>query len=255
MSVVDWFSKNKQQRYEQIKKAVAYLLLQAGVRIRLGFGPGTGTLPAPPPPFERDGVTPKVQTEILSQGDWLDFEFMPAYNTYIAAYEVWIDPAQSTPVAIQQFKDAEDTFVPLFRKLYAFVKMHPLTTNADLVGMGFPVPQHTHTPAPVPTSFPEALASHPAPATVVISFLDSESKKVRKPAGVHGAEIIWAILDTAPQDQDWDKLIHSEFDTASPFTLSFTGPDRGKDLYFALRWENTRGEKGPWSDIQQTIIS
>jgi hypothetical protein len=30
--------------------------------------------------------------------------------------------------------------------------------------------------------------------------------------------------------------------------------DRGKKLYFALRWENTRGEKGPWSEIHSTII-
>jgi hypothetical protein len=31
-------------------------------------------------------------------------------------------------------------------------------------------------------------------------------------------------------------------------------PQRGKTVYFALRWENTRGEKGPWSEIMSAII-
>ncbi|MDR0728658.1 MAG: hypothetical protein LBF19_00825, partial [Prevotellaceae bacterium] len=73
-----------------------------------------------------------------------------------------------------------------------------------------------------------------------------------KPAGVHGAEIAWAILDTPPDD--WGALTHSSFDTHTPFRLSFPGDDRGKTLYFALRWENTTGEKGLWSDIQSVII-
>jgi hypothetical protein len=34
----------------------------------------------------------------------------------------------------------------------------------------------------------------------------------------------------------------------------FENDQRGKTVYFALRWENTRGEKGPWSAIQIAII-
>jgi hypothetical protein len=69
---------------------------------------------------------------------------------------------------------------------------------------------------------------------------------------VHGAEIAWAILDTPPVN--WDALTHSSFDTHTPFRLTFGGDQRGKTLYFALRWENTTGEKGPWNEIQNAII-
>jgi hypothetical protein len=69
---------------------------------------------------------------------------------------------------------------------------------------------------------------------------------------VHGAEICWAVLDTPPVN--WSQLVNSSFDTASPFRLSFEGEMRGRRLYFALRWENTRGAKGPWSEIQDTVI-
>jgi hypothetical protein len=53
---------------------------------------------------------------------------------------------------------------------------------------------------------------------------------------------------------DADELVHSSFDTHTPFKLKFNGHERGKTVYFALRWENTRGEKGPWSAVISAII-
>ncbi|MDR1864959.1 MAG: hypothetical protein LBR08_05235 [Bacteroidales bacterium] len=70
--------------------------------------------------------------------------------------------------------------------------------------------------------------------------------------GVRGAEIRWLISATPPVN--WDDLRHSEFDTRSPFTMSFSGDQRGQTVYFALRWENNTGEKGPWCEIQSAII-
>jgi peptide methionine sulfoxide reductase MsrA len=62
----------------------------------------------------------------------------------------------------------------------------------------------------------------------------------------------WAISDVPVIDTN--ELIRTVFDTHTPITLEFEGHDRGKTVYFALRWENTRGEKGPWSAIQSAII-
>jgi hypothetical protein len=83
-------------------------------------------------------------------------------------------------------------------------------------------------------------------------FEKSNGHKRGKPAGQHGAEIRWDILDAPPAR--WDELIHSDIDTSSPFTLWFEHDQRGKTVYFAARWENTRGKKGPWSDIFSAII-
>ncbi|MDR0609502.1 MAG: hypothetical protein LBG58_15030, partial [Planctomycetaceae bacterium] len=62
----------------------------------------------------------------------------------------------------------------------------------------------------------------------------------------------WAILDTPPTKIS--DLTHSSFDTRSPLTLEFDEDQRGKCVYFCLRWENTRGIKGPWSEIISAII-
>jgi hypothetical protein len=88
---------------------------------------------------------------------------------------------------------------------------------------------------------------------LTIHFYDQGSVKSKaKPAGQHGAEIRWAILDTPPVDVK--ELIHSSFDTRTPFTLEFEGHECGKTVYFCLCWENTRGEKGPWSKIVSAVI-
>jgi hypothetical protein len=126
-------------------------------------------------------------------------------------------------------------------------------TPDDLRGMGIVVPSSSRTPSPVAVDSPDADADTSTIGRVGIHFFEKGSRhKKGKPAGQHGAEIRWAILDTPPAR--WDELIHSDIDTNSPFTLIFEHDQRGKTVYFALRWENTRGEKGPWSEIQNAII-
>jgi hypothetical protein len=118
--------------------------------------------------------------------------------------------------------------------------------------MKLPIHKKTLTRAATPHTIPHVTTELPAPAVVEFHFRDVNSLHKAKPAGVHGAEIVWAVLDTPPDD--WEQLTHSMFCTRTPLRLTFNGHDRGKTLYYVLRWVNTRGEKGPWSGIQSVII-
>ncbi|MDR0725581.1 MAG: hypothetical protein LBF59_06205, partial [Prevotellaceae bacterium] len=80
----------------------------------------------------------------------------------------------------------------------------------------------------------------------------SASGRKAKPAGVHGFEFAWGIFETPPED--WGELTRSSFSTKTPLRITFSGHDRGKTLFFATRWENKRGVKGPWTDIDSTMI-
>jgi hypothetical protein len=109
-----------------------------------------------------------------------------------------------------------------------------------------------HHSAPVVATFPDFdidsnLIRHPT-----IHFYDHGKKSKAKPAGQHGAEIRRAILDALPVDVS--ALTNSSFDTHLPFTIEFERHERGKTVYFNLCWQNTRGEKGPWGEIQSAII-
>jgi hypothetical protein len=225
----DWISKSHEGRHNQAKQTMTYLS-QSSNLTRMGL---TGF-----------------------QG-WITNTLQAVYGAFTAAFESWRNPAERTPVKTAALKTAENAFIPVYRHLYnGILKDNPLVTDADLVAMGLPERgDGERHPAPVPETSPAATAKTPEAGIVEIHFRDSsvDNSSRAKPFGVHGAEIGWVVSDTPPVN--WSQLVHSSFDTASPFRLSFEGEDRGRRLYFALRWENTRGQKGPWSDIQDAIIS
>jgi hypothetical protein len=245
----DWLSLNNETLYDNAARMWAYLH-SGDAHTRLGFGmdPGGGINP-----FER-GVTGVAASTGSPNGDWLENEFFQLLNNFAAAYKAWADPALRTKVDIENLKQAKAAFTAVYRKLYQLIKHLPTVTNGDLAAMGFPtVSAPTHTPVPPPNTAPEAEIRFPAPSVVEIHFRDAGSERKGKSHGVHGAEIGWAILESAPSKMA--DLVHSSFDTNSPFRLTFDIDQRGKTLYFAVRWENTRGEKGPWSEIHNVIVT
>jgi hypothetical protein len=178
-------------------------------------------------------------------------------STLITAFEQKLtlteDPSTRTKVTVQAKNDArKDVETKTRIVLKAYVTYNPLVTNADREAMGLPVHKTTRTRVAVILSVPEAEVKLPSEGVVEISFSDSETKGKAKPKGAQGVEVCHAILDSTPKD--WKQLVHSAFATRTPLRMTFDGTERGKTLYLALRWENTRGEKGPWSQIYSVII-
>ncbi|MDR1279698.1 MAG: hypothetical protein LBK99_02600 [Opitutaceae bacterium] len=62
----------------------------------------------------------------------------------------------------------------------------------------------------------------------------------------------WVISLTQPTSLD--QITHSEFSTRSAIVLDFDENQRGQRIWLIARWENTRGQKGPWTDILSAII-
>jgi hypothetical protein len=228
-TVVDWLPRNHEALFHQGTQTITYLNAAAN-RDRMGFNPGT------------------------MQGKWIATEFQVRLAAFSAALTDWENPAQRTPAKTAELQITEKAFREAYRQLYTgFLKSSPLVTDKDLLEMGLPE-RHSGggKPAPLPTTLVEASVVPIGPGIIEIHFRDKGSDSKAKPAGVHGAEIAWAILDTPPAD--WSELVHSSFDTHTPLRMTFENHLRGKTLYFALRWENTTGEKGDWNEIQSVII-
>jgi hypothetical protein len=119
--------------------------------------------------------------------------------------------------------------------------------------LGTPVHKKTKTPAPVAKTAPDFDIDSSVPGQLTINFR-AHGQKISsgKPPGQHGTEMLSGICDKPPVSIE--ELTHSTFDTHTPYTFVFDGKDRGKFFYIALRWENTRGEKGPWSEIVGAVI-
>jgi hypothetical protein len=119
--------------------------------------------------------------------------------------------------------------------------------------MGVTVHKTTRTPVPVPTSFPEVtLVDSNTTRRLTIHFVNSDDQSRGKPYGVQGAVVKWKVSDepiTAIRD-----FTNSLLDTRSPVTIEFADEASGKVVYFALSWQNTRGEMGPFGKIQSAIV-
>jgi hypothetical protein len=181
---------------------------------------------------------------------WAELEVM--LREYEQAYEKAEAPNRgSVDVLVKNEKrDALKKAIRQFVKEY-LINNH-LVTDEDRKQMGLPIHDTKPTPAPVSVKSPSAITKWVAPGVIAFHFGNQEGKKGNKEEGEYRVEMAWAILEVKPLD--WDELTHSSFATRSILQLSFKGTDRGKTLYFALRWENTRGEKGPWSEMMTTII-
>jgi hypothetical protein len=108
--------------------------------------------------------------------------------------------------------------------------------------MGLPIYKTTRTHIQAATDFPSHWEDTSIIRRLAINFRDKNSKTNGKPPGMHGIEARWSILDTPPATIE--ELLHSGFDTRTPFVLNFEENQRGKTVYFCLCWENNTGEKG-----------
>ncbi|MDR1154565.1 MAG: hypothetical protein LBL04_07620, partial [Bacteroidales bacterium] len=58
----------------------------------------------------------------------------------------------------------------------------------------------------------------------------------------------------APAPTNVEQLPHSLLDGRQPCEISRPEEDWGKALYFAMTYQNDRGEMGDWSPIESVII-
>jgi hypothetical protein len=176
------------------------------------------------------------------------------FSDFVTKLALAEDPATRTSVVVQNKIDARKVLEKETRgAIKEFLTNNHAVTNGDRDAMGLPIPKTTRTPAEVAKTYPDFDIDSSVIRWLTIHFFDQGKQKSKaKPPGQHGAEIGWVISETPIVNTD--ELAHSAFDTRTPFSLEFRGDERGKTVYFALRWENTRGEKGPWSEIQSAII-
>jgi hypothetical protein len=170
-----------------------------------------------------------------------------------AAVKVSENPLTRTSAAICKRNEARialDMAMRLF--IQGRLRHNPRITGEDLRAMGLPVYDRTATLSPDPLDKPLIKVFTPSPGIIEFRFGTKTGKRYAKPKGIRGVEIRWILSETPPVD--WLELLHSESATHLPLRLSFEGHDRGKWIYFAARWENTRGVKGPWTEILSAVI-
>jgi hypothetical protein len=104
-----------------------------------------------------------------------------------------------------------------------------------------------------PTTRPVVTVDNSVALRHVIGFTDGATPvRTALPEGVMGAEIWVKIGDPPPVDPS--ELTFLGTDTRTPYVATYPGADANKVAHYMLRWINTRGEKGPWSETASATI-
>jgi hypothetical protein len=179
-------------------------------------------------------------------------ELVRLSKEFNADYDVAEDPNTRTSVALHARNRARKLFEYHLRLVIrSCLASSFLVTDEQRELLGLPIRKKSHERAKVAKTPPHFEVSVGLIRHVVIKYGGSKTSNA-KPDGQHGVEIAWLIAEQQPDVIN--RLHNSTFCTSSPIDLEFNEEERGKTVWFALRWENTRGEKGPYSAINSAII-
>jgi len=124
----------------------------------------------------------------------------------------------------------------------------PGVNNALRVSAGMQPHATTRTPAAVPSTKPIGRTEPAAHYTIEIHIADELTpKRAAKPAGARLCQIWMHVGDPAPADPSGFAFVRNV--TRTSYLDVHPAADAGKSVYYLLRWENSKGEPGPWSDV------
>ncbi|GHV79246.1 hypothetical protein AGMMS49944_10370 [Spirochaetia bacterium] len=181
---------------------------------------------------------------------------MALYTNWQGAWANYLLPDRGTPTttAKKEARKNLDTGIRLYYNTN--IRFNPEVTALDRSNMRLPILPGI--PAG-DTGLAEGVGSSISAAIRQITVYFFQERRTgipvkghHKPAGVHGAEICWAILDHHPVTIE--EMIHSVTSTRSPYRFKFGEEERGKTLYFCIRWENGPDRVGDWSEIFSAFI-
>jgi hypothetical protein len=122
------------------------------------------------------------------------------------------------------------------------------------------------TPIPRPRDQVEANIVLPGPHLVELLIKKLPSLEDEPDRADYGVRIFWGVVGESSATDKFrisappksgDDLPHSTFTRRKRYRFDFPEEDRGKTVYFCLRYENSKGGKdgeGPWGPIISAII-
>jgi hypothetical protein len=211
---------------------------------------------------------PKGDNELLEFAQNLYAYVMKKYTAWSAPspQEYLENPIDEYEHAVKMYQKPNRGTVDVFYKnewkktvtkelrtyIQGFLARNPKVPDEDRKAMRLPIRDTIPTKQEAPKTVPEIETITSTINQLGFRLRDYGARRWGKPAGVHSMQLVWDILTERPGDAG--KLSHTETATTNPILLKFKEKDRGKRVYFAARWMNSKEEAGPWSDIESAVI-
>lgn len=183
---------------------------------------------------------------------WFHDEVELARARYETGYKNWRDKTSRTTTITAEKDEAKALYTILLRLLVMHIKAMPHVKEALLNELGIAVGKGGGHAKPVIKTAPVLDFDVSLIRHIRFLFSETHSDSHGRPANVQGMELVGGFFSERPHRVS--DMKQSWFATSSPLEIEFEEDDRGKIFYFAVRWESTAGEKGPWSMIMEIMV-
>lgn len=175
-------------------------------------------------------------------------------GTWDEAFTKTENVSTRTPSAVLGKNQIRKEFEAALRSFVReYLAANSAISDEERRGMGLHVRDTKPTPAPAPLTRPILEIDFSQQLRHSLRVRDSLRSGWGKPEHIHAFEICSLIGSTSEPPIDDLKLIN--FATKSPYHITYQASDQGKRVHYAVRWINSCGEKGPWSEIASAIIA
>jgi hypothetical protein len=174
-----------------------------------------------------------------------------------------------TAVTTAQCKEAFDALVAKMRFLKSHYFLTPPLTKEDYVSLELKPHDTTPTPVPTPTAQAEADISRPGVHLLELHLHPIVGSPTDPNQSDYGFRIYYGVLPPGGASVEaatgakrellhaptaGEDLPHSKFTRRKKERFDFAAEDSGKTAYFAVKYENAKGESGPWGPMFSAVI-
>jgi len=165
--------------------------------------------------------------------------------------------SERRPVDVLAKNVAKAKFVKGLRNFtQGYLSRNVKVTEEDRSLLGLPQRDTIPTSVPVPVTPPTGVLAYPAKGLMEMRDIRPAADKPDARAG-YGVRIYYGIVGTpsetnrfriAERPKTGDDLPHSVFTRRKRQLFDFAG-ENGREVFFCMRYENSKGQPGPWGDI------
>ena len=169
-------------------------------------------------------------------------------TTWNAAYPAHVRAQEAAATAAQQKVSARTKLAKDIRGTAKKINGNVGVDNALRKSAGLPTQDGVRTPATTPATKPLGRAEPEGHFMVALHVADELTpKRAARPRGTDGYQVWMHVGD--PQPADPTGYVFVKRVTRTPYVDVHPASDAGKTVYYLLRWENSKGDPGPWSDV------
>lgn len=176
-----------------------------------------------------------------------------AVDDFDAALTLALDPTTRTPTTIADKDAKKAVMLDTVRPFAQQVKNNAGVSNENKAALGLNIDDESPTSVAPPVTQPLLSIQAATPLQHTLRYADVNTPTLRaKPEGVSALQLFRHIGANAPASYtDWEFV--GAF-TRNPVESSFASGSAGMDCQYVGRWQNRKGEVGPWSSIANMIV-